>query len=261
MHATPAPSKPDLGDIATTLTAGAMIGVSSVVRGVRGNETQSSAEDDVEVAIDSALTTTGAAAAAVVATNILAMTAKAAVTVATGAIVGPALKLFGVAGAAAVALEEDTANVTSALKDSPYYVLGALQMANDVLQVQDRSANVAKVSLSGSPSKSPFGVASPMPLARDGAPAVPPPTDRQRCAQWPGRLVVRAGVLCLSATILPPLLPPPIRSALQAQLPAPLLASLTWLRSFLSLPVIFIKLGLIKALLACISATRLVVAG
>lgn len=235
----------------------------SVVRGVRGNETQSSAEDDVEIAIDSALTTTGAAAAAVVATNLLAMTAKAAVTVATGAIVGPALKLFGAAGAAAVALEEDTANVTSALKDSPYYVLGALQMANDALQVQDRSANVAKVSrLSGSPSNSPLGVPSPMPLARDGAPAVPSPTDRQPRAQWPcPRLVVRAGVLCLSATILPPLLPPPIRSALQAKLPASLLATLMWLRSFLSLPVIFIKLGFIKALLACISATRLVVAG
>ena len=85
--------------VATSVAAASIAAVAGTVKAVRGDHEQTSAEEDVELAVNSTVSGLSFAAGASVVVNVVSGMGKAAVTTAAAAVVGPAFKLIGAAGA------------------------------------------------------------------------------------------------------------------------------------------------------------------
>jgi len=110
------PAVAALSDAATTVTAASITALAATVRAASGQDGQNtSAAEDVDLAVDSAISTASAVAGAGVFLNLAAGFGKAAITTASAALVGPAFKLMGAAGAGLVLLDEAGAENQTAL--------------------------------------------------------------------------------------------------------------------------------------------------
>jgi len=163
-----------LGDAATTVTAASITALAATVRAASGTDGQNaSAAEDIDLAVDSAISTASAVAGASVFLNIAAGFGKAAITTASAALVGPAFKLMGAAGAGLVFLDEAGSDNQTALSGQQIeggllYVYAASLVAAEALKSSQPAPPVADAPL-------PIGPSSPSPRQQAAAPTSPLP--------------------------------------------------------------------------------------
>ena len=108
------------GQLARDAAASSVTAVSKMVRNYKGDEEETSAAQDVELAVDSAVKGGATLAGLVVLKNVLVGALNAGVTVAGAAAIGPSFKLLGLAGTGAMMLgENETLGADLTIEEMP----------------------------------------------------------------------------------------------------------------------------------------------
>ena len=229
-------------NVALTAAAATVTGISSIARRLRGEEAEGSAEEDVELAVDSAATTAAAVAGFGVITKVAAGVAKATVTVAGATILGPTVKLLTAASMVGTAAtmnanttEDGKVDYAGVAEEAGWYAKAAVLVASESFKPKQKDIVVATKPLP------PLAVVAEKPAA--AAPVVQAASSaRQR------GLAKRVAVNALRLSVIA-LLYAAASTAVAGRAPMPFANTLVVRRvaSVVLLPVALVKVGVARA--------------
>ena len=228
-------------NVALTAAAATVTGISSIARRLRGEEAEGSAEEDVELAVDSAATTAAAVAGFGVITKVAAGVAKATVTVAGATILGPTVKLLTAASMVGTAAtinanttEDGKVDYAGVAEEAGWYAKAAVLVASESFKPKQKDIVVATKPLP--------------PLAVVEKPAAAAPVVQAASSARQRGLAKRVAVNALRLSVIA-LLYAAASTAVAGRAPLPFANTLVVRRvaSVVLLPVALVKVGVARA--------------